>query len=41
MLEIIRKASRTWVAKIFLVVLFVPFLIWGLSDALFSVSGSS
>ncbi|MBL0849355.1 MAG: peptidylprolyl isomerase [Candidatus Liberibacter ctenarytainae] len=41
MMEIIRKASRTWVAKIFLVILVVPFLIWGLLDALFSLSESS
>lgn len=41
MLEIIRKASRTWVAKIFLVVLFVPFIVWGVSDAFFSFSGKS
>ncbi|QTP64232.1 SurA N-terminal domain-containing protein [Candidatus Liberibacter africanus] len=41
MLDIIRKASRTWVAKIFLVVLLIPFLVWGLVESIFSISGSS
>ncbi|AHA28152.1 SurA N-terminal domain-containing protein [Candidatus Liberibacter americanus] len=32
MIEMMRKASRTWVAKIFLVILIAPFFVWGLSS---------
>ncbi|MBY7649668.1 MAG: peptidylprolyl isomerase [Candidatus Liberibacter europaeus] len=40
MMEIIRKASRNWVAKIFLVLLIVPFVMWGLSGIFFPSTGS-
>ncbi|MBA5723840.1 SurA N-terminal domain-containing protein [Candidatus Liberibacter sp.] len=41
MMEIIRRASRTWVATILVVVLIAPLLVWSFSGLVFSPSGSS